>query len=300
MGDDRQIQVILNMSAGPEARTDLEDQLRELLDDDPDWYISIARSGPEIQQLADKAAKSNCKIIVAGGGDGTISTVAATLVNTDKTLGILPVGTLNHFAKDLGIPIDLEGAIETIRNGRTIKIDVAEVNGRTFINNSSLGIYPSIVKWRTKHQQLGMGKWRAFVWASLHVLRRFRLLDVSLKTDGEVLKCRTPFVFIGNNQYATEGFRIGGRERLDAGELSLYVTSRTGRLSLFWLALRGLIGRLAKDKDFTAMNTTEVDIATRHHRLRVATDGEITIMKPPLNYRVIPGALSVIVPEVEE
>jgi YegS/Rv2252/BmrU family lipid kinase len=300
MAQAKQIQVILNSSAGPEAQTDIERQLIDLLGADSRWQISVAHSGVEIQRLASKAAKGSAQLVVAAGGDGTISTVAAALVGTSKTLGVLPVGTLNHFAKDLGIPLDLESAVEAIRNGRTISVDVAEVNGHTFINNSSLGLYPSIVKRRTRHQQLGMGKWTAFVWASLQVLRRFRLLEVSLMTDGESFACRTPFVFVGNNRYETEGFRIGGRERLDAGELSLYVTSRTGRLSLIWLALRGLLGGLSKEKDFTAMSATEINIATRHHRLRVATDGEVTIMKPPLRYKVIPRALNVIVPEQGE
>jgi YegS/Rv2252/BmrU family lipid kinase len=298
--DDKQFQVILNISAGPDAKTDVLRDVTELLDGDPSWQISVAHSGAEIRELAEKVAKGDCQVVVAGGGDGTISTVASVLVGTSKTLGVLPVGTLNHFAKDLNLPLDLASAINTIRDGRTIRVDVGEVNGRTFINNSGLGLYPSIVKQRTKHQRLGMGKWRAFFWASLQVLRRFRLLDVKLKTAVDEIECRTPFVFVGNNRYEMEGFRIGGRERLDAGELSLYITTRTGRASLFWLALRGLFGGLLKEKDFTAMTATDINIHSRHHRLRVATDGEVTIMQPPLQYKILPAALQVLVPEVED
>ena len=136
----------------------------------------------------------------------------------------------------------------------------------------------------------------SFMWAAISVLRRYPLLDVRVKLNGKQIARRTPFVFIGNNEYEMEGFNIGRRSRLDKGELSLYITHRTGRVGLLRLALRALLGGLRNEKDFTALRTKEVWIETRHRLLRVAFDGETTIMKPPLHYRVLPGALRVIAP----
>ena len=148
-------------------------------------------------------------VIVAGGGDGTVSTVAAALVDTDICLGVLPLGTLNHFAKDLGLPLDLEAAVRCIATGVTSRVDVGEVNGRVFVNNSSLGLYPDIVRDREQQQKrFGRGKWHALLRASIAALRRYPFLQVSLAVEGRERAYRTPFVFIGNNAYRMEGLTM--------------------------------------------------------------------------------------------
>lgn len=262
-----------------------------------DARISLAHSGQEVVELAKRAALSDSAVIVAGGGDGTINSVATEVIDTDKALAILPFGTLNHLAKDLGIPLELEAAVNTIHEGNVVQIDAGEVNDHIFLNNSSLGLYPSIVRERQKQQRLGWGKWPAFIWAALGVLRRYPFVGVRLSVDGKELVTRTPFVFIGNNEYEMESLHIGSRTCLDAGKLSLYVTNRIGRLGLFRLALRALFGGLRQEKDFLALCSEEIWIETKHSRLRVALDGEITIMHPPLHYRARPRALRVIVPK---
>jgi diacylglycerol kinase family enzyme len=209
---------------------------------------------------------------------------------------VLPLGTLNHFAQDLGIPLDLEAAAQTIVDGFTTEVDVAAVNGRIFLNNSSLGLYPTIVRERQKRERLGFGKWPAFFWATIQAFRRYPLLDVRLRVNNGLLETKTPFVFVGNNEYAMDLLNIGLRQRLDRGVLSIYITHRTGRLRLIVLALRAVFGRLRNDRDFLALRSNEVKIQSAHKRLRVAFDGEITVMEPPLEYRVRPRALRVIVP----
>ena len=265
-----------------------------------DIDVSVATSGAELTELAQAAARGPYKVIVAGGGDGTISSVAASVIDSDKILGVLPLGTLNHFARDLRISSDLETAIQTIVAGHTTEIDVAEVNNRIFLNNSSLGLYPTIVRERVKHQRLGFRKWPAFVWATIQALRRYPFLDVRLRVNGQLLDRTTPFVFVGNNEYAMESFNIGLRDRLDRGVLSIYITHRTSRLKLLGLALRALFGRVRDDKDFLALSSNEVKIETRHKRLRVAFDGEIELMETPLQYRIRTRALRVIVPKEAE
>lgn len=259
--------------------------------------ISFVSNGDEIARAVRNALDMGCGTIVAGGGDGTLNAVASEIVGTPINFGILPLGTLNHFAKDLGVPLDPAGAIQNIAAGHVTKVDVGEVNGYFFLNNSSLGLYPDIVRDRERQQsRLGRGKWVAFSWAMWAALRRFPFLSVRLDVDGDVMVHRTPFVFVGNNDYQMEGFQIGHRACLTNGKLSLYVAHEPSRLRLFALGVRALAGCLNQTHDFRAMSASEVCINTPHRRLRVATDGEVRKLDTPLNYRLHAGALRVIVP----
>ena len=216
-------------------------------------HIVLARSGEELKALAQRLALAKPAAIVAGGGDGTVNTVASVLVGTDIALGVLPLGTLNHFARDARIPADVGLAVQTIAAGYRAKVDVGEVNERIFLNNSSLGLYPELVHHRENQQRrLGRGKWHAMFWATLTTMRRYPFLSVRLRLDEAEATLRAPFIFIGNNEYVMEGFDIGRRPRLDAGVLSVYVTARRGRLGLVALALRALFGRLRQARDFIA------------------------------------------------
>jgi diacylglycerol kinase family enzyme len=295
------IEVILSEPAGTSDKEPPQQQLAALFRTlGVEAHISVAHSGREIGELARRAALGDADIVVAGGGDGTVNAITSQIVDTGKTLGVLPLGTLNHFAKDLDVPLDLEGAVQTIVSGVTARVDVGEVNGHTFVNNSSLGIYPSIVWEREKQQKQGSGKWLAFIWAAISVLRRYPFVDVTLSIDGREFSRRSPFVFVGNNEYEMESFHLGARACLDRGELSLYVTNRTGRLGLVRIALRALFGGLRRERDFTAMCTKEIWIKSRRERLRVAFDGEVELMETPLHYRVRPRALRVRVPPKKE
>lgn len=251
----------------------------------------------DVSALARDAAASNEETIVASGGDGTISSVAAVLAGTGKRLGVLPTGTLNHFAKDLHIPLELEDAVRTTINGRIEAVDVAEVNGRVFINNSSLGIYPHIVASREAQQErLARGKWPAFLWATMRALRRFPFMNLRISTDEQQLVRRTAFLFVGNNQYEIAGFNLGARSCLNGGNLGLYLTHRTGRLGLFRLGLHALFGRVDQAKDFDAFCVQEAHIESSRPRLLVARDGEVEWMETPLHYRIRRAALQVLVP----
>lgn len=291
------VEVIVNARSGAGGTDGVCEQLQEVfLRSNLPARISFAHSVSEMIDHARRAAESDCRIVIAGGGDGTISTVVNAIIGKGKVLGVLPLGTLNHFAKDLQIPLEFEEAIHTIVAGQIKRVDVAEVNGRYFINNSSLGLYPSIVRERQKQERLGYSKWPAFVWAAITVLRRYPFLDVKLSAAGQEFISRTPFLFVGNNEYQMERFQIGARDCINAGKLSLYMTHNIGRWGLVRLAFRSLIGKLREDKDFTAMCAAEIWIEARRKRLRVAFDGEVSETAPPLHYRVHPLALQVLVP----
>lgn len=296
-----QVKVIINAASGT---SDKEDERRTLAgifeSTGVNADIQLARSGAEIVEMAQKAARSDYQTIVAGGGDGTVSAVASELIGSEKTLGVLPFGTLNHFAKDLNIPLDLEAAARVIIEGHSTQVDVGEVNGRVFINNSSLGLYPDVVRRREQRQKLGYGKWNSLFRSAFKVLRRYPFLNIRVNADGKELVTRTPFIFIGNNAYEMESFNIGGRTCLNEGHLSLYMTPRVGRFGLLQLAVRALFGKLNQAKDFVSLCEDEIWIETRRKQLRVAMDGEVLMLETPLHYRVCPGALRVIVPAKTE
>ncbi|HEX5704581.1 MAG TPA: diacylglycerol kinase family protein [Pyrinomonadaceae bacterium] len=294
----RHAKILINAGAGGQFDDTLRQRLSEIFQAaGARADIVVVEAPDEVGPLAQAAAQEDYEMIVAGGGDGTISLVASALIDSGKSFGVLPLGTLNHFAKDLRIPTEFEEAAQNLVSGSPVQVDVGEVNGRTFLNNSTLGLYPTLVREREKQQRLGWGKWPAFVWAAIAALRRYPFVSVRVSVDGKPVTTRTPFVFVGNNQYVMERLNIGTRERLDGGELSLYMSRRTGRFGLVRLALRALLGRLHLEKDFMAMSAREVTIATKSSRARVAMDGEVDILQTPLEYRIRPRALSVVVPD---
>ncbi|MEO8606115.1 MAG: diacylglycerol kinase family protein [bacterium] len=292
------IAVIVNAGAGGGHHGEMLEQLRELFRDAGSTArILAAHSGADIPRLARQAVQDGAPIVVAAGGDGTVNCVAAAVVDSDSALGVLPLGTLNHFAKDLGIPLELADAVAVIAAGNVRAVDVGEVNERIFVNNSSLGLYPHLVRQREiLRTRLGGAKWAAMAGVALTTLRRSPFLVVRLRYGEAEQVLHAPLVFIGNNPYVTEGFTIGARERLDAGALGVYVTKRETRAGLPGLALRALFGRLRQGHDFAAMLAETVVVETRHSHLAVAADGEVQELKPPLHYRIRRGALRVIAP----
>ena len=293
----RAIPLVLNSRSGG-AADDLLERLAGLYRAAGAEVIPhVPKSGADLLRLAKEAARERPPLVVAAGGDGTVNAVASALVGSGSALGVIPCGTLNHFARDLAIPLDAPAAVVATLEGRAREIDVGAVNGRVFLNNSSIGFYPAMVHQRTKQQRrLGRSKWQAMLWAAHTVLRRHPFLQLALDLDGKTYRRRTPFVFVGNNVYEMQGFDIGRRARLDAGVLSVYVTHRGGRLGLLALAARALLGNLEQSRDFEAATAAELRIESRHKRRLVATDGEVAAMDLPLTYRVRPSALRVIAP----
>jgi diacylglycerol kinase family enzyme len=246
----------------------------------------------------EKATRSDADVVVLGGGDGTLNCGVGALAGGDKPLGILPLGTLNHFAKDLGIPMDLDEAVSTVVAGHVRTVDLGEVNGRFFLNNSSLGIYPEVVREREEIRHHGIAsKWGAMARAAIDQLRRFPMVTVTLRLPERTLRVTSPLIFVGNNRYEMKLLRVGRRSHLDRGELFLYVARARSRLGFLALAVRALLGRLDPEKDFVSAGLPYAEVATSWRRsLRVALDGEVMRLSPPLRYRVRPRALRVLAP----
>ena len=258
--------------------------------------VIVTKRGEDIAVLAARAATDNCRAVVAGGGDGTVNAVAGKLAGTALVLGVLPMGTLNHFARDIGIPRDLEAAVRNVFSGHVIEVDVGEVNGRIFVNNSGLGFYPHFVRQREEFERHGYVKRIAFMLALRSIVRRYFRLRLKVRMDQtEALEHVTPFLFVGNNRYQTSGPKIGTRSRLDLGRLWVCTAPQRGRRKLLRTELRTLVGD-ATDKELNAFETEELWVETDTTRVNVSTDGEVSLVDSPLRYRNHPRALRVIVP----
>jgi diacylglycerol kinase family enzyme len=254
--------------------------------------------GDRIAQTARAALDAGAEALVAGGGDGTIRSVAGVLVGGPVPLGVLPAGTLNHFARDLGIPVELPAAVRLIAQGTPRALDVGEVNGEIFINNSMLGLYPPVVKVRDRERrQKARGKGLATVSALWKVLPRHPLLHLRITGDGLVIDRQTRLLFVGNNEYEMSAFTYGARQRFDSGDLYLYIAKSRTRLGLVGLGLLGLFRDLKWTDGFERVCLPEFTIETKKKTASVYLDGEVVLLKPPLSYRNRPLALRVIVPE---
>jgi diacylglycerol kinase family enzyme len=193
--------------------------------------------------------------------------------------------------------LEIEEAAAAISEGHARVVDLAEVNGETFINNSSIGIYPYMVidreRRRADHK---LAKWMAMVPAFFRMLRHFPRRRLRIAAEGFTRPYRTPCLFVGNNEYGTELFTFGRRQRFDAGKLWFYVVKPRTPLEFFWMVCRLCAGRMDQARDLDTFELAEAEISAKSSRLLVALDGEVGIMHGPLQYRSRPGALRVIVP----
>jgi diacylglycerol kinase family enzyme len=254
-------------------------------------------AGPDLLAAAREAAASDTDVVVMAGGDGTMSAGAGGLAGSGKPMGVLPLGTRNHFARDLGIPTLLEEAVRNVAGGIVREVDVGEANDRVFVNNSSLGLYPAAVALRDAWMaRQSTQKWVAMGRAALDTLRRFPVVRLTLRLPEGSLNLTTPMVFIGNNRYETKLFSLGQRPALDEGDLWVYLARDAGRFRFLHLTLRALIGRLDDSRDFQGLCVKEMLVEDRRRVLRVAFDGEVCHVAPPLRYQIRPRALRVIVP----
>jgi diacylglycerol kinase family enzyme len=228
--------------------------------------------------------------VAAIGGDGTLSGIAGMLVDTKAVFAPLSGGTLNHFTKDLGISQDLDEALAAVAHARPHYIDVASVNGTVFINNSSIGLYPSSLHEREQLEGKRISKWPAAVIAMVRALARYRSYQVTIGDE----TFKTPFLFVGNNDYHLEDPTISGRTKLNEGLLSVYTIASASRWSLVKLLGHALVGQLAAVDEVKIWKTASLTIHTRKSQIRVSRDGEMEKVKTPLHYEIKAGKLRII------
>jgi len=258
--------------------------------------IELAAGG-ECELRCRAIAERGDPLLIVGGGDGTVSAAASALVGTETLLGILPLGTLNHFARDLGIPADLDEAAGLIARAPERRVDVAEMNGRIFINNSAIGLYPLMVINRDLQQdRLGRSKKLAMVVASIRTLARFNHQRLTLIVNDQKEQVDTPLLFVGNNDYRIDLGAPGQRESLDDGELSVMVMRKKTRGGLIAASVRALFNRTRPDDMVRLDQVERLRVSSRRHVLAVSLDGEVVRAAPPLDYKIRKRALRVIAP----
>ena len=297
------VRIFLNSNSGSGSDASTQRDLQTLFDKHA-CLVTFTRLAKSLNPTALAQSDPPEMAYIAAGGDGTVNLVASTVAGTPRRMGVLPIGTLNHFAKDLNLPLELEPAVEVIAAGHTRKVDSAHVTplslpARTFVNNSSLGVYPAMVIDRERMKRSGRNKWASLVAASARAFVRFRCLTVEFEVDGRPRRCTTPFVFVGNNEYCLDGARLGEREHLDRGRLSLSLAPGATRITMLRLLTAALFGRLKQTSDFQFFQPTTFRVTSRHRALRVSLDGEVAHLATPLEYSIRPASLNVLCPTPE-
>ena len=275
--------LFINPAAG---RGDGNESLREMFRDH-----KIIEAQP--QRFSDQVAAAlteGVDFVAVAGGDGTIRAAAEELRGGSVPLLPVPGGTRNHFAKDLGIDT-FERAAETSVAGVVRRIDMGDVNGVGFINNSSLGLYPKLVAEREGREHR-WPKWVANIAATYEQLRHGRRVEVEV--DGT--SYRAWMVFVGNGRYGDGLSDLADRGSLDDGVLDLRVVGADRALARTRVVLALLLGRLARSPLVFAATVTSVSLDVERHRVEVALDGEVEMLEPPLRYRSLPRTLPVLVP----
>jgi diacylglycerol kinase family enzyme len=252
----------------------------------------------DIETALDKAVAAAPDILVAGGGDGTIRCAASRLLGSEIALGVLPLGTVNRLARDLGIPLEPRAAIHALSSGACREIDVAEVNGEIFLCNSMLGLPSEISQERQKLR--GQPFWprvAGYFRLLRTILASRRHLELSIDGDEKMSRrVRVLSIAVSNNVYSREPSLIFTREALDQGRLGVYIAKPRSGLGMLWVLARAALGFWTGDDRLDSLSARKVVIKTRKKRLRLSNDGEVETLKTPLYYQIHPKALKVFAP----
>ncbi|HKX93047.1 MAG TPA: diacylglycerol kinase family protein [Sphingomicrobium sp.] len=290
---------LINRQGGAASRDpDIRATVAEALDQAGIGAVIEVIGGSEFAERCRALAQRGDPIVIVGGGDGTMAAAASALAGTKTALALLPLGTLNHFARDLGIPVELDEAAAVIANGEVRDVDIGEMNGRVFINNSAIGLYPLMVIDRElQRSRLGRSKKLAMVLASIRTLARFGHRRLTLTVNDERQgRVETPLLFVGNNDYRIDIGAPGRRESLDDGRLCVLVMRKKTRRGLIAASLRALFDRSRPDDLVRIDDVEKLRVDSHRSRLAVSLDGEVAHPEPPLDYRIRPGALRVVLP----
>ncbi|HEU4412385.1 MAG TPA: diacylglycerol kinase family protein [Polyangiaceae bacterium] len=289
--------VLLNAYAGSlrQVRAVLEarERLRRWA---PGAEIVIAGRPEELAPALQRAKTSPAEYIFVGGGDGTLRGVAESIAGTGKVLGVLPLGTVNHFARRLGLPLGLGAALSALEAARPSILGAGEVNGRLFLNNSTLGLYPRVVRARDHlRHRCSLAKWPALARAGARALARPERAWLELVGDEGALTLRSPFVFVTNHDYLLGALPLlpGGVGPDELGVCAAPAETPAARLGLL---ARIATGTLAACPSLRAFRTRSLAARGARPRLHVTLDGEVLTLESPLVYRPRPGVLRVLAP----
>jgi diacylglycerol kinase family enzyme len=250
-----------------------------------------------IRQAATQASGA----LVVVGGDGTINAVATACLEANRPLGIIPAGTFNYIARNLRVPLEVAQAVAVIVSGGVRRVDVGEMNGRPFLNNAGFGLYVTMIEQRERDKRrFGRRRLVAFLSGVRCLLSSHPLYAVELTADGQSKRCRTTTLFFGCNALQLEDFNIAAAECLRHQKLAVLSLQLRSRREIAVAASAALLGKLDQMHTTDAFCASMVRVQTRRRRaLRVVIDGEVTLVPPPLDVTLRPGALQVFAPTVE-
>ncbi|MNX73594.1 Diacylglycerol kinase [compost metagenome] len=297
--------IVLNTGSGRGDAQALQDTIRRILDEAGRRYELMPVDDPS--RLADVArqavgrAQDEQGVVIAAGGDGTLNAVAGTVLGQGVPFGILPQGTFNYFGRSYGISQDTEVALRGFLQGSLRPVQVGMLNGRLFLVNASLGLYPQLLEDREAYKQrFGRKRWVA-LWSGLvTLLREPRQLSLQLEYEGKTRSLRSPTLVVGNNKLQLDHIGIPSEE-LDRNRLVAMAARPVGTLALYGLLLRGLLSRLGDAEHVTSFAFDRLTVHIRGRgRVKVAMDGEISWMNTPLEFKVAAEPLPLVVPADSE
>lgn len=308
--------VLLNQRSGTLASSDADDEVERIAAGFADHGVTADVRSVEPAHLADTvvacAREGQCVAVVVGGGDGTINTVANAVAGTKLALGVLPLGTHNHFAKEMGVPEDMDAAVaalaDALRRGDAglRPLDVAEVNGHLFLNFSGVGLHPKVVEQR-EHDHAELKKsWLlrtlfkrftkplALVVSFVRLLGTMTVMRLILDLDGKRLPRATPSVIIAHNTHQIRAFGLHEISVVHRDVLNVYVARTTRVIGLLRLVLAAAFHRLPGAREFESLPATDLTVRYRRPTVKVTVDGEVMRMKTPLCYKIRKAGLTIV------
>ncbi|MGL4320572.1 MAG: diacylglycerol/lipid kinase family protein [Paracoccaceae bacterium] len=291
--------ILVNAGAGKKNAARIAALLQPFHDAGLAPDVRVIDRGRNLPAEAAKAVQGGFRTIIAAGGDGTICTVATALAGTGIALGIVPLGTFNFFARSLGLPNDPAGAIAALLQGKERVVSAAEVNGKLYLNNASIGLYPALLQQReAAYSRWGRTRLAAY-WSALRTLVTYdRPSRMRITIDGRTDHLRSPMVFVAQNAYQLEQYGMAdGVALIREGKMAVYIAPELRRWQLLGFAIRMALRRAWPYRDFTLEAGTEMEIVTRSPRRTIARDGEREKMRAPFRFRLLKDALTVIVPQ---
>ncbi|HEX5649273.1 MAG TPA: diacylglycerol kinase family protein [Steroidobacteraceae bacterium] len=298
ISSDRRLFIVMNSASGHDDGDEAIATVTRVLDEGGRSHeLLLVDDAAQLDDTARRAvaAARNCGgVVVAAGGDGTLNAVARAVLGQGVPYGVIPQGTFNYFARAHDIPTETEQATQALLDAEPVDVPVGLVNGKPFLVNASLGLYPEALDIREEQKQLHGRSRLVALWATLlTVLRGHHPMRIRLERDGRDVQISTLTLFVGLNPLQLEQMGWTGATA-EEGQLAAVVLRPVSTLRLLWLMLRGAVGRLPQAHGvdsfaFARLNVTPVSAAVR--RVKVATDGETELMEPPLEFTLAPEPL---------
>lgn len=298
--------IVMNAASGHRDATQTREEINSVLDAaGREHHFLLLEEGARLADVAARAvrlAREQGGVVVAAGGDGTINGVAQAVLGSGCPFGVLPQGTFNYFGRAHGIPQETEAATRALLGARVEAAQAGLVQDRVFLVNASLGLYPKLLEDREAYKaQFGRSRWIAMLSGLRTLLSEHRQLHLSIEHAGQARELRTPTLFIGNNALQLERLGFAEAAALERGTLAAIAVRPIGTLAMLGLLLRGALGRLGEAEQVMSISFRRLSVRTRGQRLvKVGIDGEICRLRSPLEFRVSPDPLWLLVPPPEE